>query len=181
MILPWRDKRIGAGPYIPTSLTDNEASALWTMAPGQLVIEVGAAYGYSTILMAQVAERVVSIDPHMGYGSLPNSLEIMRANLEAYGVTDKVEVIHGQAAYEALWEMSTHPTEQVGLVFIDGDHREDAVRRDVFCAMNLSRRIACHDYGEETCPDVRRVLDEMERLGTGPTRIVDTLWIREAA
>ncbi len=176
MILPWRQVRIGGGPPISTSLTAAEAEALAMLARGRLVIEVGAAYGYSTIVMAQVAARVVSIDPHMGYGSLPGSLEAMRANLEAYGVADKVEVIHGEAAYTALRVLRVP---EVGLVFIDGDHREEAVRQDVTTAMGMSPRVACHDYGEETCPDVRTVLDALDLDYLPPPRIVDTLWILE--
>lgn len=175
MILPWHDVAIGDGPAISTSLTANESAALLELAAGEFVIEVGAAYGYSAILMAQVAEHVVSIDPHMGYGSVPDSLAIMQANLEAYGVCGWVSMMTGKQAYDAL-ELLAEIDSRPGLVFIDGDHREHAVRADVTTALEMSPRVACHDYGEESCPDVRKVLDSLD---VTPTRIIDTLWIWE--
>lgn len=175
MILPWRSVRIGNGPFITTSLTANESDALRDLAQDESVVEVGSAYGYSTIVMAEVAQQVWSIDPHMGYGSVFNSLPLMRDNLKSYGVEDKVHVIYGDDAYGALAHFHALGN-QYGLVFIDGDHREEAVRADVTLAMNMAKRVACHDYGEDTCPDVRKVLDS---LGVEPARIVDTLWIWE--
>jgi predicted O-methyltransferase YrrM len=190
MRLPWREVRIGDGPPVLTSLTAREAVLLARLAAGRDVLEIGSAYGYSTIVMACTARRVVAVDPHRGHGAMPGSLARMRENLDAYRVADKVAVIAGDQA-ERWWaaEVERWAAEQFAamldapagrLVFIDGDHRAPAVRADVRYARLLLRllraddgRIACHDYGEDTCPDVKGVLDAL--FPAGPELLVDTL------
>ena len=54
--------------------------------------------------------------------------------------------------------------EQAGLVFIDGDHREEQVRIDIDAAMKILRPggiIAGHDYTHTDWPGVKRVVDEL--------------------
>ena len=61
------------------------------------------------------------------------------------------------------------------LVWIDGDHSDDVVEHDVRWASLLLRPggvIACHDYGEDTCPGVQTALDRV--LGP-PPKLIDTL------
>lgn len=54
-------------PDIPTALSNVEADALRSLSTGKNVLEVGALLGFSTVVMAQVANTVVSVDPHDGY------------------------------------------------------------------------------------------------------------------
>lgn len=139
---------------------------------GRPVLEIGSAYGYSTILMAQVAESVVAVDPHEGYGSLEGSYERMCANLRAYGVEDKVTIIRAPS-----WTLTD--SEEFDLVFVDGDHRRISVIDDILIADDVldgGGEIVFHDYGEDTCPGVREALDE--EFPDGPDELVDTLWLR---
>lgn len=181
MQLPWRDVSVDGGRAISTSLTENEQGALTDLAAGRLVLEVGSAYGYSSIVMARAAEHVIAVDPHGGYGSMPDSLAQMRGNLAAYDLSDSVSIVVARSvpALHALYLASA----RFDLIFIDGDHREIAVRTDVELAARVladGGALACHDYGEQTCPGVRAALDSpeiREQLQPGVQRLVDTLWI----
>jgi predicted O-methyltransferase YrrM len=155
---------------IPTSLTEMEAATLRDLAQGERVVEVGSAYGFSTILMALVARQVTAIDPHTGLGSFA----VFLANLEEYGVRRKVRnlAIPSADAWPALAEeIKVRELPLFDGAFIDGDHRYDAVVLDFKWARQLVQSdgwIACHDYGEDTCPDVIKALPV-------PDRLVDTL------
>ena len=171
MRLPWRDVAIDGGRPISTSLTAAEAAMLSRLAAGRVVLEIGSAYGYSTIVMAKVAEQVIAVDPHEGHGALPGSLERMRANLAAYHAGNVTMVLEPSAwALRALGAAGA----RFGLVFIDGDHRADALAADLLGARALlspSGQFAVHDHGEDTCPDVAPVLDAFS-----PGQVTDTLW-----
>lgn len=174
MLLPWRPVSIDGGPEILTSVTEAETAVLRELAAdaGE-ALEVGSAYGYSAIVMAKAGANVTAVDPHAG--ELAGSLPQMTGNLAAYGVADRVNVIVAPSQ-QAL------PTLEFGifgLVFIDGDHREETVVHDVTWARKLLRPggvLLCHDWDEGTCPGVRAAL---ERLLGPPPELVDTLAIYE--
>jgi len=77
---------------IPTGLTEPEAVALQQLAAGKRVLEVGALLGFSTVILAQVADEVASVDPHDGYPfNDPRDTWVpFNNNLLRYGVADKV-------------------------------------------------------------------------------------------
>lgn len=85
---------------IPTAVTAAEAAELQRHAKGKIVLEVGALLGYSTILLAKVAERVHSVDPHVGYpASNPRpTLKPFLRNLHASNVRQRVTVHLGTDA-----------------------------------------------------------------------------------
>lgn len=165
--MEWRPVSIDGGPAIKTSLTERETKELQRLAQDRKVLEVGSAYGYSTIVMAQVAEQVIAVDPHHALASWP----IMNQNLKAYGVERKVVCVMSTSQQT----LPTIPRQSLGMVFIDGDHQYDAVRFDLAWARMLVKPfgavIAVHDYDEEICPDVRRALDDW----MPPDFLVDTL------
>lgn len=165
---------LDGGPPISTSLTQAETDELVRLARGVAamaidarVVEIGSAFGYSAIAMALTGACVLSIDPHDGL----HSFDVFHHNLRAYGVADRVEVRVGRSQDI----LPTLHTRYYGLVFIDGDHGYEAVRYDLWMARQLVKPygavIACHDYGEETCPGVRMALDEWRP----PDHLVDTL------
>jgi predicted O-methyltransferase YrrM len=181
--LEWRDVRVKRydpdggehhnemGPPISTSLTAAETDTLALLADGVDVLEIGSAYGYSTVVLAQRARSVVAVDPH---GAL-NSLETLRANLSAYNVSDKVLVWIGRSEV-AMSELHASGR-RFEMVWIDGDHEAPAVEQDVTWGLKLLKLggvLACHDYGEDTCPGVKVAIDAM--LG-GPGDLIDTLSI----
>ena len=172
--LPWRHVEIETGRPVGTSLTVAEAQTLRGLAEARWCLEVGAAYGFSAITMAQVARHVISVDPHEN--EVPESLDGMRANVAAYGLQNKISIVIGrsQSVLPALWNLGA----TFQLIFIDGDHHMEAVEHDITWARKLladgDSVLACHDYDEFTCPGVRQAIDHHF---TEPY-LVDTLWIR---
>ena len=167
MKLPWRPMPL-LHLQISTSLTEQEAEYLCRLAQGAKVLEVGSAFGYSTIRMAQVAREVTSVDVHWLLDSYGQFID----NIKSCMVADKVVPITGNSK-EVL---PRFPDSSFDMAFIDGDHHYDGVKFDVQQALRLVKKggcIAIHDYGEETCPDVARVIDELFDVGL----VTDTLFV----
>ncbi|MGH7746573.1 MAG: class I SAM-dependent methyltransferase [Candidatus Dormibacteria bacterium] len=159
-------KKCVGGPRIRTSLTDLEGATLQRLAAGGDVVEFGAAYGYSTVVIAQVALSVISVDPHT---ALPGSRDILLRNLWQCGVLHRVTVV--DTTSEAFCGRAY--VGSADLVFIDGNHSTEATIRDLQCANRLLRgagHIAIHDYTR--LPTVRRAVDEW--AGDGVPVIVDS-------
>lgn len=170
MKLEWRDVAPGDGPAISTSLTLAETDELRRLANDANVLEVGSAFGYSAVAMALAGGRVTAVDPHQWL----NSFGVMMANLAAYTVSGRVDIRVGDS-WTVLPELVAAKA-QFDLVWIDGDHEAHTVAHDVQWALKLLKptgTLACHDYGEDTCPGVRQALDAWKV----PPRLVDTLAI----
>jgi predicted O-methyltransferase YrrM len=169
--LEWRDVEIG-GVTINTSLTAAETAELQRLAAGKRVLEVGSAYGYSTVALASVAAKVTAVDPHLWL----NSLETLEGNLASAGVAHKVKIIRGDS--RAVLPRLALAGPMFDMVWVDGDHAAEVVASDVEWAVKLLHpggTLACHDYGEDTCPGVRSALDAWKV----PPRLVDTLAVYE--
>ena len=82
---------------IATAVTVEEATALAKLAEGKDVLEMGAHYGFSTVVLASVANHVWSVDWHGGdaHAGLADSWDKYSANLALYGVGGKVTVCRG--------------------------------------------------------------------------------------
>ena len=175
MILPWRKVHPPACkhplPQILSSLTHTEAAVLAGLAAGKIVLEIGAAFGFSTITMAKTADYLVSVDFHEHMPSLADML----ANLLEYGVADRVRVLVDDSRI-ALPKLLSDG-DRFDLVFIDGDHSESGVRYDAELGCAILRPgglLAFHDYGEHQCPNVKPTVDSMFKC---PTAVYDTLFI----
>lgn len=169
LVREWRPVFAGGnGPAISTSLSEDEADTLRKLAAGKMVLEIGSAYGYSAVVMALAGGTVVAIDPHLW---LP-SYEPMVENLVAYGVHKQVTILR-EGAETAIPVLADHD-HKFDLVWIDGDHSQQAVERDVRLALTVLAPggvLACHDYDEISCPGVRPGLeatvgDPHELVGT---------------
>jgi len=165
----WRDVAIGSGPAIHTSLTEAETEALRSLGADRDVLEIGSAYGYSTVILALAGASVTAVDPHedmQSYGAL-------LANLDAHGVRERVEVWRSKS--QNVLPALVSDGRRFDVVWIDGDHMEAVVAHDVGWALRLLKptgTLAVHDYDEDTCPGVRVALD---RLYGGPGQLTDTL------
>lgn len=171
MHLPWRPVPAleDGGPPILTSLTVAEANALMTLARDKDVLEIGAAYGFSTVTLALTAASVVSVDPHATH----NSYEILMSNLTQYRVADRVEV-RRQMSQTAMPDLLAQGY-SFDLIFIDGDHTAAGAGHDIEWALKLiapGGTIAVHDVLETCCcPEVAPVTD----LLLGDYDLVDTM------
>ncbi len=146
---------------VTSAVTPDEAMALANLARGKTVLELGAHYGFSTIVLASVAEKVYSVDwhqgdPHAGEG---DSWDAFSFNLTRYGVVDRVVICKGRFEDEVP-KLAAESVACDG-AFIDGMHDEASVTRDLALALQVVRPggfIAFHDYGrgpETGHPDFR--------------------------
>lgn len=176
MFLPWRD--MAPLPDFPelrvwTSLTEAETETLRTLAAGKQVIEIGAAFGFSTLVLASVAEHVWSIDPHtanVGGGNFTvtdprdverlgaGTLAILQANLVTTGLTGRVTICRELSQDYLAEELPGTAT----FAFIDGDHSFAACASDLRnCDRIMESGVICvHDYACEDCPGVRQAVDD---------------------
>lgn len=135
---------IAGRPLIETFIAPLEAYALETAARGcRRILEIGSAFGFSTIVMAQTGAEVLAVDPHTGY----DSWQTFQRNLNRYGVAGRVQAVR-RPSQEALPHLVPG---RFDLVFVDGDHSEAMAEHDIRHARRLVRAggiIAVHDYTE---------------------------------
>jgi methyltransferase family protein len=154
---------------IPTALTTKERFALQAIVRDKHVLEIGALLGYSTVIMAQNAKRVVSLDPHEGYpeGAPRPTWERYLANLDMYGVREKVIPVQAtwQAAVGTLPSDCLYPYE---VVFIDltgkyEDTKEALMYFHPEWGWSL-KTIAVHDCGHPDWPGVDQAVAEFREF-----------------
>ena len=158
-------------PYdITSAVTSDEALQLARLARDKVMLELGAHYGFSTIVLASVAERVYSVDWHKGdiHAGVGDSWQAFNFNLIRYGVTDRVTICRGR--FEA--EVPRLQAEGVTCdgAFIDGMHDEESVSRDLALALLVVRPggfISFHDYGRgpETGHSEFRITQVADKFG----------------
>lgn len=100
----------------------------------EVCVEIGSAHGWSTCLIALALEQnlkgmLYAVDPHVPNDwSDPNpnqSLDALRANLHASGLSQRVRIIRKTTANAA----SELPG-RIDFAFVDGDHSFDGVKTD---------------------------------------------------
>lgn len=186
-------------------LTVDEAIALFELARGlshdrPRAVEIGCWQGKSTVCLAsglrgKVAPRLVCIDPFDAsgdaasagtYGERADALGAplrrrFEQNLGDTGVADLVDVHQGFSH-----ELAAHFDEPIDLLFVDGDHAYDAVRRDVLDWAPKLRPggvLALHDVVHPVHDGPRRVVDEL--LKGDPQwveqRYVDSMFVAKKA
>lgn len=133
---------------IPTGMKPAEAEALQRLAYGQGVLECGAWSGFSTIVLAQAAVTVHSVDWHRGdqHAGVAYSLPEYAANLARYGLGDRI-IIHVGRFEDVL--PTLRPRSFNGC-FLDGQHDRASVARDLRLIEPLLHPpawLAVHDFG----------------------------------
>jgi hypothetical protein len=147
-------------PLIEGWLHYNEGATLAELARGRRVIEVGSYLGLSTVCLAREAKHVVAVDTFDGRGTpRPRPcLDAFLANLERYGVRDRVTPVNPDADI---------PGGPFDLAFIDGAHDRASVEADVRLVLPRlapGGLVAFHDYGGEHA-DVTAVVDDLVAEG----------------
>jgi predicted O-methyltransferase YrrM len=159
-------------PYgVPGYLTYKEGLSLFKLAlmtpPEGVVVELGTFKGKSAICLAQAQRRLICVDHDLGEQGLPGKLEEghaeggylaeAEANLSDF---ENVEIWQCDTAAAADAYRSKHD-QPVNMIFIDGDHEADAVRRDFEAWRRVLAKnaiIALHDF---KFPGVNALLSEL--------------------
>lgn len=135
----------------------------------QAIVEIGNYRGRSTTALALGARRgggaqVYSVDPHVAFvGPLGGRFgredqQELYANLARAGVGAFVSVVGlDSRAVAASWRGAP-----VGLLFIDGDHRYEAVRADLAAWQPHLAPGAVVAFDDADFPDVARAIAELE-------------------
>ncbi|HYH68594.1 MAG TPA: class I SAM-dependent methyltransferase [Urbifossiella sp.] len=145
---------LGAGE--PTGwLTPAEATLLRESCRGRRVLEWGRFMGRSTVVIAGAASACWSVDR---LPAAPAAAELAR-----FGLADAAHLVVGDYT-----DPATLPPWSPDVVFVDGEHHAEAVRRDLASAAALlapGGLIALHDHGEPNAPDVAPAADAWARAG----------------
>lgn len=175
---PWPEVW-GAVYHVPSATSEAECEALWRLAQASTdaVVEIGCWRGRTAAVLADGAQRLITtIDPLTPYRDgdetvRPPDADAVRHEIRGTGRGDLVRLVHASSpAVAASWADGP-----IGLLFIDGDHREEAVRADweAWSAhLAPGAVVAWHDYlvveGWETTrwAGVRRVVDALVEAGT---------------
>lgn len=174
MNLEWRKVQINDGPEILTAILAEEIDELGKLAEDKSVLEVGAAHGYSAIMMTLAGGMVTSVDSHLGDTWLNETFNTMRENAASCGV--RVNIVKGRFE-DVLPEMFARG-EKFDLVFVDGGSQFTEIMFELEMAKKLCREggiIACHDYGHEVYKGKKKAMDIV--FPDGPTKLVQSLFI----
>ena len=146
-------------------------------APKGAIVEIGSAYGRSTVCLAWGARlagngKVFAVDPHIGGKGFReqlgagaegySSLEGFLANLRRFHLDPWVVPVTS-GSEEAAQQWSDGP---IRLLFIDGWHTYEAVSQDILGwrkFMAPGGTVALHDYQDDGVK--RAIHDCMDRLG----------------
>ena len=158
-------------PTVTTAVTGPEAEELGRLARGRIVLELGAYHGFSTIVLASVANLVYSVDWHQGddHAGLGDSWAEFTKNLNEYpGAASRVIACRGR--FEDEVPRLAAQGVRVDGAFLDGFHDEPSVSRDLALALTLVKPggwLAAHDYGrgDHNGHAGFRVTEVMDRFG----------------
>jgi predicted O-methyltransferase YrrM len=142
------------------------------------MIEIGAYIGESTSIFAENFKSVISIDPHLNYQEIDVNIyvdfnivkEEYLKNISKYNNVTYINKASDDALSDIL--------EKVDLVYIDGAHVYEQVKKDILNYMTLIKKggiLAGHDY--IGILDVTNAVNEL--LGTPDKVFLDTSWIKK--
>jgi predicted O-methyltransferase YrrM len=140
--------------------------------PEHVIVEIGCYRGRSTAALATGSlmhrqNKVYSIDPHETFTGIlggqfgPEDQRHFYANILEAGVGEIVAAI----SLPSLQVARSWPDKNIGLLWIDGDHRYESVRADsdAWLPFVVDRGIIA--FHGTHIPDVRRVIDETTAQG----------------
>lgn len=170
--MPLTSKQISALLEIPSGLSEEEFSYLHSLATGirsGCIVEVGSFRGRSTAAFAMGSRAgfrvpVYAIDPQEKFTGVyggkcgpedRGALFSMLLKLKLYPIVRLINLSSEYLSQE--WPLP------VRLLFVDGDHRYDAVRRDVECWL------------PKLHPDASIVFDDALDPDVGPIRVIEEL------
>jgi len=126
------------------------------------ILEIGSAWGRSTVLLAlATTKKIWSIDPHTGgvayikRGEDQGSFVEFKENLKKNKVANRVNLLCSTTAAVVKNNLMQQDV-RFSMVFIDGLHTAEGVKVDfdfAFSRLNISGIMVFDDYFEPTVPD----------------------------
>jgi len=150
-------------------MTEGEQYALRRLAFGKDVLEIGSYHGLSTINLAATARSVTAVDTFDARATIEgpeDTYHAFMANLVASGNADKVLVRRGLDS-----DVLPMLDRNYDLIFIDGDHSQEAVKRDIELSLDCLREgglLAFHDY----CSENMGVVQAIDEFVAGGAQVV---------
>lgn len=147
-----------------------QAAALHTFAaqynaPGETILEIGTAYGYTVAVMALAAPqaRVIGLNP---------TTHEADAARQALRVLPNVEIVERKS-----WDYLPFASVQLSMVFVDGDHKRVAYDLPYWNHLRVGGFFVHHDYSpaesERPCPPVFTCLNAFaDWLGREPDELI---------
>ncbi len=142
-----------------------------------IIVEIGSFKGVSTSLFALHAKKIIAIDPYNSIDTFGQE-ELEDINF-AEKQFDKVKqkyknIIHiKKPSYEAYKDIEDNSAD---LVYIDGDHRPDAVKKDIELYLPKIKKggfISGHDFYEYIKDAI------IEKIGKPDKIYKDLSWIKK--
>jgi predicted O-methyltransferase YrrM len=157
-------------------LSLDEARALRSLArevpATRSIVEIGSYRGRSTVALAFGSRRgngaiVYAVDPHAPFTGArggrfgPEDRAAFYANVIRAGAGDRIALVGLSSASAArAWR-----ERDIGLLFLDGDHRHEAVRADFEAWSRHLADDAIVAFDDCDYPDVARLVGELESSG----------------
>jgi predicted O-methyltransferase YrrM len=140
----------------------------WASVVDGYAVEVGSYFGRSTSVIAlglkisEKGKKVFAIDPH---SSKACDYDLFLKNIEQAGIKEYVQPIR-KCSEDVL--QAKEPKElfegKIGLLFIDGDHTYEGLKKDLGWIDYVYRGgvIAFHDYGQSKYPGITKAITEYQ-------------------
>ena len=146
-----------------------------------IIVEIGSYTGQSTMMFADEAKLVISVDPYMNdYDDKDDACHAADIPTEVYQ-----KFLENTASYKNISHIKMTSDDaikvlgnlKVDLVYIDGVHTYEQVKKDIKNYRNIIKPggLLCgHDY----CPAFQGVMDAIdEALGKPNLTFVDNTWL----
>lgn len=175
-------RRHPRGFLIPSHLTLTERALLYHLAkvaPSRPILEIGSYLGASAYFLAAARDRVdyegqvICIDTWQNDAMTEGARDTFaqfRANTRSF--TERITPLRGYS-HDVVEAARALAPEGIGMLFIDGDHSWESVRRDWDCYRYLlgpGAIVAFHDIGwaegvqRVVCEEVEPLVDESGAL-----------------
>jgi len=132
------------------------------------VIEIGCFLGKSTKFFVEQGCVVISIDTFEGSKDINASAEVQKRlptlyeqfvfNMKELGIEKRIAVLRGTS--EEVFTSLSDP-QKVDLVFIDGSHEYEDVKKDIEMWSTRAQKVICGDDYTDVHPGVKKAVDEL--------------------
>lgn len=146
-------------------LTAEEADELRRLAAHCSVLELGAWKGRSTVVLAEVATLVFSVDRHQGIPVAADARPTLNAFLDSVASFPNVVGVIGDWSQVDLAHLGFFD-----LCYVDGNHDLVSVARDLEIACSMATVVAAHDWDIES---VRQGAEQADMAD--PDRVVGSI------